>query len=98
MLRLAHVCMAYRRRVVVAWLAVGVLFTVVARVVGAKYDTQYSLPGTQTQLASDLLTQQFKAQSGDADAFFFHVAQGTIDSRAVRAAITPLLTRVSTFP
>jgi len=90
--------MAHRRRVIVAWVAVAVLITVVAHVVGPNYVTEYSLPGTQTQRASDLLKQDFLAQSGDADAIVFHVSQGSIDSPAVRNTITPLLTRVSAFP
>jgi RND superfamily putative drug exporter len=60
--------------------------------------TQYSLPGTQTQRASDLLKQDFKEQSGDADVIVFHVSRGSIDSPAVRAAIAPLLARVSRLP
>jgi len=90
--------MAHRRRVVVAWVAVAVILTVVARVVGPHYVTQYSLPGTQTQRATDLLKQDFKAQSGDADTIVFHVSQGSVDSPAVRDAMTPLLARVSGYP
>jgi putative drug exporter of the RND superfamily len=89
--------MAHRRRVVLAWVGVAVILTVVARVVGPNYVTEYSLPGTQTQRATDLLKQDFSAQSGDADAIVFHVSQGTVDSPAVRAAIAPLLAKVSTF-
>jgi RND superfamily putative drug exporter len=98
MLGLARWCMAHRRRVIVAWVAVAVILTVVARVVGPNYVTEYSLPGTQTQRASDLLEQEFSAQSGDADAIVLHASQGTIDSPAVRAAIAPLLAKVAKLP
>jgi RND superfamily putative drug exporter len=98
MLGIARWCMAHRRRVVVAWVVVAVLVTVVAQAIGPKYASVYSLPGTETQRASDLLTQEFKAQSGDADAIVFHVSTGTIDSSAVRAAIAPLLARVGGLP
>jgi RND superfamily putative drug exporter len=98
MLGLARWCMTHRRRVIVAWVAVAVVLTVVARIVGPNYVTQYSLPGTQTQRATDLLKQEFTAQSGDADEIVFHVSTGTVDSAAVRAAITPLLTHVSALP
>jgi RND superfamily putative drug exporter len=53
---------------------------------------------TTSQLAHDLLTKDFRAQSGDADSIVFHVSHGTIDSPAVRAAITPLLGRVRALP
>jgi RND superfamily putative drug exporter len=98
MLGLARWCIAHRRRVVLAWIAVAVLATVASHAVGPNYVTVYSLPGTQSQLAHDLLTKDFKAQSGDADAIVFHVSRGTIDTPAVRAAVTPLLARVSKLP
>jgi putative drug exporter of the RND superfamily len=95
---LARWCMAHRRRVVVAWVVVAVGLTVVAHVIGPNYVTVYSLPGTDTQRAHDLLAQEFATQSGDADAIVVHVSRGTIDSPAVRSAIVPLLARVSTLP
>jgi putative drug exporter of the RND superfamily len=80
-----------------AWVAVAILTTLVAHSVGPNYVSVFSLPGTQSQKASDLLKKEFKAQSGDVDSIVFHVSRGTIDSPAVRAAIVPLLAHVSTF-
>ena len=97
-LGLARGCMAHRRTVVVVWLVLAIGLTAAARVVGPSYVTEYSLPGTQTQRATDLLKQEFPAQSGDADLIVFHVSQGSVDSPAVRNAIAPLLARVSAFP
>jgi RND superfamily putative drug exporter len=97
-LGLARWCIAHRRRVVVAWVAVAVFATVVAHAVGPNYVTVFSLPGTESQRAVDLLKHEFKAQSGDADTIVFHVGKGTIDSPTVRAAMTPLLARVSALP
>ncbi len=91
---LARWCVAHRRRVVIAWVAGAVLITLLAHAVGPNYVTVFSLPGTESQRAVDLLKQEFKTQSGDADAIVFHVSHGTIDSPAVRAAITPLLAHV----
>ncbi len=98
MLRLARWCMTHRRHVVVAWVAIAILATVASRVVGSSYTTNYSLPGTETQRAHDLLAQEFPSQSGDTDQIVFHTSGGTIDSPAVRAAITPLLIKVSALP
>jgi putative drug exporter of the RND superfamily len=66
--------------------------------VGNHYATNFTLPGTESQHATDLLAREFKAQSGDVDTIVFHVSRGTIDSPAVRAAIEPILGRVNTFP
>ncbi len=91
----ARWCIAHRRGVIVAWVAVAILGTVVAQSVGRNYAVAFSLPGTGSQRASDLLTREFRSQSGDVDTVVFHVASGTVDSPGVRSAITGLLTHVS---
>jgi putative drug exporter of the RND superfamily len=98
MLKLTRWCIAHRRRVVAGWVAIAVLATVLAGAVGRQYATNFSLPGTQSQRASDLLKHEFKTQSGDLDTIVFHVSQGTVASPAVRAAIAPFLGRVSSLP
>jgi putative drug exporter of the RND superfamily len=98
LLRLVRWCVAHRRRVVVAWVAVAVLTTAVASSLGNRWSTNFSLPGTESQHAFDLLNREFRTQSGDADTIVFHVSRGTIDSPAARSAMTGLLARVSTFP
>src|SRR5271155_5382978 len=95
---LARWCVTHRRRVVVGWVAGAALITVLAHAVGPNYVTVFSLPGTESQRAVDLLKQEFKTQSGDVDAIVFHVSTGTIDAPGVRAAITPLLARVGSLP
>ena len=97
MLRVARWCTGHRRSVVAAWVAVAILATVVAGSVGNRYATNFTLPGTESQRASDLLSKEFGAQSGDADTIVLHVARGTVDAPAVRDAITPLLARVRTY-
>ncbi len=98
MLALAGWCMRHRRRVVVAWVALAILTTVAAGTLGSRYATNFTLPGTESQRASDLLTREFGSQSGDVDTIVVRVTHGTIDAAPVRAAITPLLARVSTLP
>ena len=98
MLSLARWCIAHRRRVVVTWVAVAILSTVLAQAVGRQYASVFSLPGTQSQRALDLLKRDFPTESGDVDTIVFHVARGTVDAPAVRAAIEPMLTRVRSLP
>ena len=98
MLALARWCIAHRRRVVIAWIAIAVLATFLAQAVGRQYATNFSLPGTEAQRALDLLGAEFKTQSGDQDTIVFHTSQGTIDSPAVKGAMVPLLARVSGMP
>src|ERR1700761_9326601 len=98
MLKLTRWCTSHRRQVVVGWVAIAVLATVLAGAVGRQYATNFSLPGTESQRASGLLQHEFRTQSGDLDTIVFHVSHGTVASPAVRAAITPLLRRVSGLP
>ena len=98
MLGLARWCIAHRRRVVLAWVAVAILTSVAANIVGPNYVTVFSLPGTESQHAVDLLKREFPTQSGDVDTIVARSSRGTIDSPAIRSAITPLLARVSRLP
>src|ERR1700729_1850080 len=98
MLRVTRWCIGHRRWVAAAWVAIAIVTTVVAGSVGNRYATNFTLPGTESQRASDLLTKEFGARSGDVDTIVFHVGHGTIDSPRVRGAITPVLARVRTFP
>jgi putative drug exporter of the RND superfamily len=97
-LKVTRWCIAHRGRVFVAWIAVAVVTTVLAGVAGRNYATNFSLPGTESQRALDLLKQEFPAQSGDVDTIVFHTANGTVDDPAVRSAIEKLLGQVSGDP
>jgi RND superfamily putative drug exporter len=91
-------CLAHRRRVAIAWVAIAIGTTVLAQAVGRHYATNFSLPGTEAQRALDLLKAEFPAQSGDVDTIVFHTSQSTVDSPAARGAITPLLASVQKMP
>ena len=57
LLGLVRWCIAHRHQVVIGWVAVAVVATVLAGAVGRQYATNFSLPGTESQRASDLLTR-----------------------------------------
>ncbi|MGH2874382.1 MAG: MMPL family transporter, partial [Solirubrobacteraceae bacterium] len=98
MVSLSRWCIAHRRKVIGAWVAIAVVTTVVAGAVGRQYATNFALPGTEAQHAVDLLDSHFKAQSGDIDTVVFHVKRGTVDRAQVRDAVTPLLDRIARMP
>jgi putative drug exporter of the RND superfamily len=98
MLKVARWCIAHRRLVFATWVAVAVITSVVAQAVGRNYSTNFTLPGTESQRAIDLLGKQFPTQSGDVDTFVFRVATGTIEAPAVKAVIAPALAKIATFP
>jgi RND superfamily putative drug exporter len=91
-------CLEHRRKVVVAWVVVAVLSTVLAQAAGRHYSTNFTLPGTESQRALNLLKHEFKLQSGDTDTVVFHTSSGTVYSPAVRSAIDPLIGRLARMP
>ncbi len=95
MLRIARWTMAHRRAVVTAWIVATVGIFALASSVGKKTASSFTLPGTGSQQAVDLLTTRFPAQAGDADQIVFHARSGTLSTRADRAAIAATVARVS---
>jgi RND superfamily putative drug exporter len=97
-LKVTRWCIAHRGRVFLAWVALAVILTTLAGAAGRNYAQNFSLPGTESQRALDLLKKEFSAQSGDVDTIVFHTANGTIADPAVRTAITNLLDQVKRDP
>jgi RND superfamily putative drug exporter len=87
--------MAHRRIVVVAWIVATVGILAVSSSVGKKTASDFTLPGTGTQQALDLLRSKFPAQAGDADQIVFRARTGTLNDAADRAAINATLARVA---
>ena len=98
MIGLTRWCIAHRRWVVVGWVLVAIATTVIASGVGRQYANNFALPGTEAQRVVDLLSSEFKSQSGDIDTIVFHTSQGTVESPQVRRAIIPLLAHVRRMP
>jgi len=90
---------SYRRRrlMVGLWIALIVGVNVVGSVAAGDYSNDFSLPGTDSQRAYDLLKTRFPQQSGDtADAVFR--APGGVAQPAVAARIDGVLASMRAFP
>ena len=98
MLKIARWTMAHRRIVVVTWIIGTVAIFAVSSSVGKKSANDFTLPGTGTQHALDLLKSKFPAQAGDADQIVFHARAGTLNDAADRATIGTTLARVARQP
>ena len=96
--RLARRCIAHRRIVVVTWIALLVGAGVVSSSIGTRYATNFSLPGSESQRALDMLQRDFPAQAGDSDQIVFHARSGKVTDPAVRAQVAPVLERISHLP
>jgi RND superfamily putative drug exporter len=96
--RVARWCVEHRRRALIAWIALLLAVLGVSSAVGTRQANQFSLKGTESQRAQDLLKRDFRAQSGDVDQIVFHARQGRITDPAIRARIAGALARVRRLP
>jgi RND superfamily putative drug exporter len=90
--------MAHRRFVVVAWIVAAVGVFALSSSVGKKTASSFTLPGTGSQRAVDLLKSRFPAQAGDIDEVVFHTRTGTVADPSARAAIDSTLARIARLP
>ncbi len=94
--RLGRWCFEYRKRVVAAWLLAIVAIVGVSVAAGSRFNSNLSLPGTDSQAAAILLTQNFPAASGEGDQVVIQATHGTtIQSSPVRSAVTAALAKVA---
>jgi putative drug exporter of the RND superfamily len=88
----------HRGRVLAGWVVLLVAALAVSRAVGSHYTNDNSLPGTQSQRASDLLQRSFRTQSGDSDQIVLRAAAGTLADPALRRRIVGMLADVRGLP
>ncbi len=84
-------------RVIGAWLLLLVVLAVVGRSLHGRYTNDFSIGGTESQSARDLLEARFPQQAGDAATIVFDAPQG-IASAPVRSQVEALLGRVAKLP
>jgi RND superfamily putative drug exporter len=95
MVNIARWTMAHRRTVVVAWIVAAIGVFAVSSSIGKKTASSFTLPGTGSQQAVDLLQSRFPTQAGDADQIVFHARTGKLTDPAQRAAIADTVERVA---
>ena len=88
----------HRRLVLIGWIVLLVGSLGISHAVGTNYSTNFSLPGTESQRATDLLKRDFPAQSGDSDQIVLRAREGQITDPAVRAQVEPMLKEVAALP
>ena len=91
---------AVRRRwfVLGAWVLAVVALTIAGRAVGGELKDQFTVPGVESQQATDLLKATFPAQAGGTAQVVFHTADGTVTSARNRAAIDQTLATMAEVP
>jgi RND superfamily putative drug exporter len=96
--RLTRWTISHRRLTLIGWLVAVVAITAISTSVGTRTATNFSLPGTDSQQAIDLLQRNFASRSGDVDQVVMRAKHGQIDTPAQRADITKMLNRIAAAP
>ena len=76
--RLARFLIRHRRVAVIGWIVVAVAITVLAGAVGKQFADDLSLPGQDSQAATDLVEQHFPGQINGTNPVLFKAEKGTI--------------------
>jgi putative drug exporter of the RND superfamily len=88
----------HRRSTIIAWIVLLVGSLGISGAVGTNYSTNFSLSGTESQRATDLLKRDFPAQSGDSDQIVLRARSGQITDPALRAKASAMLAEVARLP
>ena len=85
----------YRRRFTVLglWFAGVILLGGISAAAGNKYNDSFSLPGTESTHALNLLQKSFPVQSGDTAQIVWHAKSGSVTAPAVKHRVTAMLDR-----
>ena len=98
MQRLAQWCHDRHRLVIAIWIGAIVGFGVLAGASGGAFKDNFSLPGSESQKAVDLLQSKFPKQAGDSSQVVFKANDGTLSDAAHKAEIQALVTKLGTLP
>ncbi len=95
MASLARWCFRHRWIVLLLWFAALLGFGTAAYAAGTDYKNNFSLPGTESQQAIDLLQREFPAASGETATIVLHARTGTLYNPLLEAEAVPMLERVA---
>jgi putative drug exporter of the RND superfamily len=95
---LARWCFTHRRTVALAWVAALIGMTAIHSAVGSAYSDNFSLSGTQSFDALNLLKRAAPRASGDTEQVVIAVKQGRVTDPAVRSQVQTMLAAVARQP
>src|SRR6266581_8603363 len=95
---IARWCFRHRLVVIVTWVVVLSGLSVLAQAFKSDYNNSFSVPGTDSAAAQELLARAVPAQAGDSDTIVWQVSHGTVRDPAVAARMSAMLRQVATMP
>ncbi len=88
-----------RNRLVIGlWIAAILAAGALASGAGGSFSTSFSLPGTESQRAVDLLKQRFPQAAGDTSQIVFRADRGTLRDAALNARVQDVVSSVRGLP
>jgi putative drug exporter of the RND superfamily len=98
MAAIARWCYHHRFAVIATWVIVLIGLGALSQAVKSNYDNSFSLPGTGSDTAQQLLAKAAPAQAGDSDTIVWRVSHGTVRDAAVTARMSAVLRQVAAMP
>src|SRR5213078_2843843 len=95
---IARWCYHHRFVVIAAWVVVLFGLGALSQAVKSDYNNSFSLPGTGSTTAQQLLAKAIPAQAGDSDTIVWQVSHGTVRDATVSTRINNVLRQVATMP
>jgi len=89
---------AHRRLTLTSWVVAVVAILAISSSVGTRIASNFTLPGTESQEAIDLLQSDFPSRSGDVDQVVVRAKQGQVDTPAMRADVSKTLDAIAAAP
>ena len=96
--RLAHACVRHRFVVLAAWLLVTVALVVVSHRLGDNTNDNLSLPGTDSQRATDTLAASFPDQANGTSPIVLHAPSGRLTEPRYAQAVNEAAAAVAKAP
>jgi putative drug exporter of the RND superfamily len=84
--------------VIAAWVLLLVGLSVLSQAVKSDYNDSFSLPGTGSTTAQDLLAKTVPAQAGDSDTIVWQVSSGTVRDPGITQRMSAMLKDVAGMP
>src|SRR3954447_21325176 len=98
MRRIAQWCHDRHRLVIGLWVATIVAVGALAGASGGGFVDNFSLPGSESQKATDLLKNNFPQQAGDSSQVVFKANGGSLTDGAHKAEVQALVEKLGTLP
>lgn len=96
--RVGSVAYHHKWKVVGGWVASLIVLVVLMATVGNQYSTTFTIPGSESQTAADLLHARFPAQAGSSAEIVFHTDNGAPALSTMKDQITAIVGETAKLP